>query len=67
MASTLITVVPVLDGTNFTTWAPKMKNYLMFQGWWDQVEEGIISRPNEAATSADEKVKKKALQAKRVG
>ena len=63
MASTLITVVPVLDGTNFTAWAPKMKNYLMFQGWWDQVEEGIISRPNEAAASTDEKVKKEALQA----
>src|SRR5580693_5102800 len=34
MSSQLTTFVPVMDGTNYQTWASKMQSYLMSQGQW---------------------------------
>ena len=34
MSSSLTTLVPVLTGPNYQTWAPAMKSFLMSQGQW---------------------------------
>ena len=34
MSSSLTTLVPVLTGPNYQTWAPAMKSFLMLQGQW---------------------------------
>ena len=34
MSSTLTSLVPILDGTNYQQWAAQMQLYLMSQGQW---------------------------------
>ena len=34
MSSTLTSLVPILDGTNYQQWAAQMQSYLMSQGQW---------------------------------
>ena len=34
MSSSLTTLVPVLNGPNYTRWAPIMQSFLMSQGQW---------------------------------
>ena len=50
MSSSLTTLVPVLDGTNYQQWASAMKSFLLSQGQWR-----VISKPApvfEATTTA---------------
>ena len=37
MSTSLTTLVPVLNGTNYTSWAPIMQSFLMSQGQWKVV------------------------------
>ena len=34
MSNSLTQLVPVFNGTNYMTWGPAMKNYLLSQGQW---------------------------------
>ena len=34
MSNSLTQLIPVFNGTNFMTWGPAMKNYLLSQGQW---------------------------------
>ena len=50
MSSSLTSLVPVLDGTNYQQWASAMKSFLLSQGQWR-----VISKPApvfEATTTA---------------
>ena len=37
MSSSLTTLVPMLTGPNYTSWAPMMQSFLMSQGQWKVV------------------------------
>ena len=39
-----LSTVPILDGTNYYSWAEKMQAYLQFDGTWIYTR-GIIERP----------------------
>ena len=55
MSSTLTTLVPVLDGTNFQEWASEMKSYLMSQGQWRCIKKPYQPSPPFQATSSKKK------------
>ena len=40
MSSSLTSLIPVLDGTNYQQWASTMKSFLLSQGQWK-----VISKP----------------------
>ena len=44
MSTSLTTLVPVLNGTNYTSWAPIMQSFLMSQGQW----KVIVNPPPKA-------------------
>ena len=37
MSTSLTTLIPVLNGANYTSWAPIMQSFLMGQGQWKVV------------------------------
>src|SRR5579864_1133235 len=41
MSSTLTTMVPLLDGSNFQVWSQQIGAYLMSQGWLRIVQKGL--------------------------
>ena len=45
MSSSLTTLVPVLTGPNYTSWAPMMQSFLMSQGQWKVIMNPPLSGP----------------------
>ncbi|EPQ55450.1 hypothetical protein GLOTRDRAFT_42040 [Gloeophyllum trabeum ATCC 11539] len=50
MSDNLITVVPVLDGSNWPLWSQQMKAYLMSQGLWGHCDS-TITMPSPVVTT----------------
>ena len=60
MSTSLTTLVPVLNGTNYTSWAPIMQSFLMSQGQWKVIlnppPKAIYEKAEETLeTSTEEK------------
>ena len=63
MSSSLTTLVPVLNGPNYTSWAPMMQSFLMSQGQWKvmdpppvPIEESLATDTKEAVFSNQEEI-----------
>ena len=52
MSNSLTSLVPVLDGSNYTAWGEPMQAYLMAQGQWYTVKETAPSKPKDDASAA---------------
>src|SRR6201984_1837554 len=52
MSGNTLSLVPILDGTNYGVWSSAMKAYLMSQGLWPHAA-GTAVRPDEAAPKAE--------------
>ncbi|KAF8798350.1 hypothetical protein BYT27DRAFT_7123076 [Phlegmacium glaucopus] len=53
MSSESLELVPLFDGTNYTSWATTMAAYLKMQGLW-QITKGSVNRPQSPAISASD-------------
>ena len=51
MSSSLTTLVPVLTGPNYTTWAPMVQSFLMSQGQWKVMDPPPIAIEETPATN----------------
>ena len=54
MSTSLTTLVPVLTGPNYTSWAPIMQSFLMSQGQWKVVANPPPKAIHKEATKASE-------------
>ena len=62
MSTSLTTLVPVLTGPNYTSWAPIMQSFLMSQGQWkvltnpppDPIKETPVDTKEAAITNQQE-------------
>ena len=50
MSSSLTSLVPVLDGANWTAWSEAIQAYLMSQGQWYTVSEAVPTDPGAGGT-----------------
>ena len=75
MSTSLTTLVPVLTGPNYTSWAPIMQSFLMSQGQWKVVmhppPKAVYKTPEEAPkpsllVETDEEEARKALESSEV-
>ena len=56
MSSSLTTLVPVLNGPNYTSWAPMMQSFLMSQGQWKVMDPPPVAIEETLATDTKEAV-----------
>ena len=56
MSSSLTTLVPVLNGPNYTSWAPMMQSFLMSQGQWKVMDPPPVPVEESPATDTKEAV-----------
>lgn len=54
MSNSLQSLVPVLNGTNYQSWAPIMKSFLMSQGQWPTVDSDEQPTLTEDRSNAEE-------------
>ena len=73
MSTSLTTLVPVLNGTNYTSWAPIMQSFLMSQGQWKVImhppPKAIYKKAEEASEPslmADEEQTRQTLEKSKV-
>ena len=52
MSSALVTLVPILDGSNHLAWSSMMQNYLMSYGQWYTITTGAAPSPTGADLTA---------------
>ena len=57
MSSTLTSLVPILDGTNYQQWAAQMQSYLMSQGQWKATTDLPPTLGTEIKEDEDTKAK----------
>ena len=50
MSSSLTTLVPVLNGPNYTSWVPMMQSFLMSQGQWKVMDPPLVPVEQSPAT-----------------
>ena len=56
MSSSLTTLVPMLNGSNYTSWAPMMQSFLMSQGQWKVMDPPPVPIEQSPATNTKEAV-----------
>ena len=56
MSSSLTTLVPVLNGPNYTSWVPMMQSFLMSQGQWKVMDPPPVPVEESPATDTKEAV-----------
>ena len=57
MSSTLTSLVPILDGTNYQQWAAQMQLYLMSQGQWKATTDSAPTLGTEIKEDGTTKAK----------